>query len=139
MMNANMRKLSAHISNTKVAELQKATDNQENSGEREFQASSKPSLETNLVNQDSTQGQAGNKNQAAIDLCMRTGEVMKALFPEGYHLRTQQEFATFRLFDRLVGEITHFAQTGMTQRASLPDISLHATLIEGVVSSTNKS
>jgi hypothetical protein len=74
-------------------------------------------------------------SQAAIDNCMRTGSVMKALFPEGLRLEDEEEFAIFRLFDRLVGDVAQFARTGMTRSACLRDISLHAMLLENVVAS----
>ena len=82
---------------------------------------------------------AGRKTEetsrAAIEGCLRTGEVMKALFPSGLQLRTEEEFATFRLFDRLIGDVTHFAHTGMSRAASLRDISLHSMLLETLLAS----
>jgi hypothetical protein len=73
--------------------------------------------------------------KAAIDSCMRTGSVMKALFPDGMQLKNEEEFAVFRLFDRLVGDVANFARTGMQRSASLRDISLHAALLENVIAS----
>ena len=78
-------------------------------------------------------------SRAAIEGCIRTGEVMKALFPNGLQLQTEEEFATFRLFDRLVGDVVHFADRGMTRAASLRDISLHAMLLETVVANRSAS
>ncbi len=59
---------------------------------------------------------------------------MASLFPDGLHLKSEDEFAMFRLFDRVVGSITHFAQTGMAHRTSVRDISTYAALIEDVLS-----
>lgn len=80
-----------------------------------------------------------DKSKAAIHGCMRTGEVMKALFPDGIHIGSEEQFAAFRLFDRLVGDITHFAQTGLTKKAALRDISTHAMLLESVLGSNGKA
>jgi len=38
----------------------------------------------------------------------------------------------------LVGNLAQFAQTSMTQQASLRAIALHATLLEDVISSSDK-
>jgi hypothetical protein len=73
--------------------------------------------------------------KAAIESCLRTGSVMKALFPEGLRLKSEEEFAVFRLFDRLVGDLANFARTGMKRSTSLRDISLHAGLLETVITS----
>ncbi len=87
----------------------------------------------------SAERESVDKNKAAIDGCLRTGEVMKALFPEGLQLKDEEEFAIFRLFDRLVGDIATFAQTGMTRQASLRDLSLHAMLLEKMIASKDKA
>jgi hypothetical protein len=63
---------------------------------------------------------------------------MKALFPDGLQLRTEEEFATFRLFDRLIGDVAHFAHTGMARASLLRDISLHAMLLETLLSSRSR-
>jgi hypothetical protein len=76
--------------------------------------------------------------KAAIDSCIRTGSVMKALFPDGIQLKNEEEFAVFRLFDRLVGDVANFARTGMKRSASLRDISLHAALLESVIASADR-
>lgn len=73
--------------------------------------------------------------KAAIESCKRAGAVMKALFPEGVHLKSEEDFAVFRLFDRLVGDVANFARTGMKRQTSLRDISLHAVLLENVIAS----
>src|SRR4051794_36326623 len=52
-----------------------------------------------------------NQTNNAIASCMRTGAVMAALFPDGLQLRSEADFAVFRLVDRLVGSVTHFTQT----------------------------
>src|SRR5215207_5579845 len=94
-----------------------------------------PDTVTKLNDRRPGERKVGDTSKAAIDSCKRTGEVMAALFPDGLHLETDDEFAIFRLFDRLVGDVAHFARTGMTQPAALRDISLHAMLLESVISS----
>jgi hypothetical protein len=76
---------------------------------------------------------AEDGSKAAIESCVRTGQVMKALFPEGLRLQDDSDFAVYRLFDRLVGDVVHFAQSGMTQSPALRDISLHAMLLQNVI------
>jgi hypothetical protein len=79
------------------------------------------------------------KESAAIEGCMRTGDLMKVLFPAGLQLKTEEDFAVFRLFDRLVGDIAHFARTGMKGQAALRGISTHARLLENVITSKDGS
>lgn len=74
-----------------------------------------------------------NTTNNAIAGCMRTGAVMAALFPDGLQLRSEDDFAVFRLVDRLVGSVTHFAQTGLVHRTSMRDISTHAALIDEIL------
>jgi hypothetical protein len=75
------------------------------------------------------------RNLAAIESCRRTGEVFKVLFPDGLTLSSEHEFAMFRLLDRLIGNVAQFAQTGMTNKATLRAIAVHAGLLEGLISS----
>ena len=100
-----------------------------------FRGTLRPDTVTKLNDRRSGERKAEDTSKAAIDSCIRTGEVMQALFPDGLQLKDDEEFAVFRLFDRLVGDVAHFARTGMTQPASLRDISLHAMLLESVISS----
>jgi hypothetical protein len=79
-----------------------------------------------------------DSSKAAIESCIRTGQVMKALFPDGLQLTGDAQFAVFRLFDRLVGDVAHFAQSGMTQSSALRDISLHAMLLQSVIASRDE-
>jgi hypothetical protein len=73
------------------------------------------------------------KSKSAIQGCLRTGAVMTSLFPEGLHLTTEDDFALFRLMDRLVGSLTHFAESGMEHRTSLRDMATYTALLEGVL------
>jgi hypothetical protein len=73
------------------------------------------------------------ENKGAIDRCLKAAEIMTMLFPEGVELRNPKDFATHRLFDALVGTVSHFAQTGMVQASALSAISRYATLLEDLI------
>ncbi len=55
---------------------------------------------------------------------------MRLLFPNGIQLQDRNDFATYRLFDALVGTVAQFAKTGMMQEGALTAISRYATLLE---------
>ena len=137
-MNAHLPKITAAMKNARSPEFMKAPTSEENIEPRQFGGPAKLGLAVESGERDHIERQSDDKNKIAIDRCMRTGEVMKVLFPEGLQLKSEQEFAIFRLFDGLVGNLAQFAQTGMTQQASLRAIALHATLLEDVISSSDK-
>ncbi len=137
-MNAHLQKLTAGMNNSKPSEVAKAPTNEESSDARQLGNAGKPNIVTDSDERSPSESQPGDKNRAAIDRCMRTGEVMRVLFPEGLQLKAEQEFAVFRLFDGLVGNVAQFAQTGMTQQAALRAITSHATLLEEVISSSDR-
>ncbi len=137
-MNANLPKITAAINNTRSPEFQKTPTSDENLEMRQFGSTTKPTLATEADERDHIERQSRGKNKVSIDRCMRTGAVMKVLFPDGLQLKSENEFAMFRLFDGLVENLAQFAQTGMTQQASLRAISLHATLLEDVISASDK-
>ncbi len=74
-----------------------------------------------------------DKDRAAVDRCLRAGDVMSLLFPDGVQLTNGKDFAAYRLFDALVGSAGHFAQTGMVEGNALTAISRYATLLEQMV------
>ncbi|MDQ3558984.1 MAG: hypothetical protein M3453_07325 [Pseudomonadota bacterium] len=137
-MNAHLPKITAAMNNARSPEFKKAPTSEENIEPRQFGGPAKQGLAVESGERAHIERQSDDKNKIAIDRCMRTGEVMKVLFPEGLQLKSEQEFAIFRLFDGLVGNLAQFAQTGMTQQASLRAIALHATLLEDVISSSDK-
>ena len=65
----------------------------------------------------------------------RTAEVLRALFPEGLTLKSDDDFAFFHLLSRLVGTVALFAETGMGQPAPLREIAKLTALIEAVLPS----
>jgi hypothetical protein len=135
-MNAHPQKTSA-MNNTRSPELLKTPASEENAA-RQFGSTAKLNLEAEPDEQASTERQPTEKNKAVVERCMRTGEIMKVLFPGGVQLKSEHDFATFRLFDGLVGSMAHFAQTGMKHQSSLHAISLQANLLEDVIASSDK-
>jgi hypothetical protein len=114
----------------------KATAVEEEIRKLQFRGDRSPERETRSEVLKAAEPQIDDKNSAAIEGCLRTGELMKLLFPQGVQLKNEEEFAAFRLFDRLVGDVAHYAKTGMKGQAALRGISLHAMLLEKMVSST---
>ncbi len=137
-MNAHIQKLTAGTNNPKTAEILKPTSVEVNLGTFPTGGTPKPTSNAERDEQTPNERLPQDKSKAALDRCMRTAEVMKVLFPEGLHLKDEKDFATFRLFDGLLGSVAQFAQTGMLQEAPLRAISLHAMLLEDVVSSGQK-
>jgi hypothetical protein len=93
----------------------------------------KPVNVTKLAGRRTSEPRTEDQSKVAIESCVHTGEVMDALFPEGLNLNNDHEFAVFRLFDRLVGDVANFARTGMTRPASLHDITMHAKLLQDLL------
>ena len=128
----------ANLSTLPSAELPGTTAVEEDIEKLQFRGAPTPESEPNAEGWQVRDRGAADKSRAAINGCMRTGEVMRALFPEGIQLGNEEEFAAFRLFDRLVGDITHFAQSGLKNQSTLRDISMHAMLLESVISMRGK-
>ena len=127
----------ANLSTLPNAELPSTTAVEEDIEKLQFRGTPTPESEPDGEWQARDRG-AAEKSRAAINGCMRTGEVMRALFPEGIQLGSEEEFAAFRLFDRLVGDMAHFAQSGLKNQSTLRDISMHAMLLENVISMRGK-
>jgi hypothetical protein len=135
-MSGNMQKLATQLANTKVTDVQRAAA-VDAVGLSQVRDGAKPNPVTEREDQISAELSPGEKDKKVIERCMRTAELMRALFPNGLHLRSQQEFGTYRLFDGLVGSISQFAEAGMTHHGSLRAISLYATLLADLNSSTD--
>jgi hypothetical protein len=69
---------------------------------------------------------------------MQIGGVMKAMFPDGFHPRTEGDFAIFHLFGRMVGNVTRFAHTGMRQADVIRDVSADAMKLEALLLQRNR-
>jgi hypothetical protein len=77
------------------------------------------------------QGSRDNRDYEAD--YMQIGNVMKAMFPDGFHPRTEGDFAIFHLFGRMVGNVTRFAHTGMRQADVIRDVSADAMKLEALL------
>ena len=137
-MSANPEKPIAQMPTNEVPNFLQATPIEEDIKKLQFGAPAKAASVTRFDETKSAERQNDEKRRAAIESCTRTGQVMKVLFPQGLQLKNEDEFAVFRLFDRLVGDIVQFANTGMRRPASLRDLSLQAMLLETVVASREK-
>ena len=138
-MSSNPQKPNVRLPVANVSALPNVTAIEEDFEKLEFSGNATSESTTRFDAREVVERPSGDKSKAAIDGCLRTGEVMKALFPDGIHIGSEEQFAAFRLFDRLVGDITHFAQTGLTKKAALRDISTHAMLLESVLASNGKA
>jgi hypothetical protein len=69
---------------------------------------------------------------------MQIGGVMKAMFPDGFHPRTEGDFAIFHLFGRMVGNVTRFAHTGLRQADVIRDVSADAMKLEALLLQRNR-
>ena len=59
-----------------------------------------------------------------------TGAAMKAMFPEGITLETEDDFVRFHLLEWTIGKITRFVNTGMTDKESVHDAAVYLAMIE---------
>ena len=82
---------------------------------------------------------AQEPTSSVSDLSLRTGEVMKALFPDGLHLKSDTDFALFRAFDRMIRNVTYFAHSGMRAEDPLHKVSSDAVLLASMLSKKGKS
>ena len=137
-MSANTEKPAVQMPTSEVPDFLKTTPIEEDIEKLQFRGPVRAASVTRFDETKSPERLNNEKSRAAIESCTRTGQVMKVLFPQGLQLRNEDEFAVFRLFDRLVGDIVQFASTGMRRPASLRDLSLQAMLLENVVASREK-
>jgi hypothetical protein len=73
------------------------------------------------------------RNKTYGDNFLTMGPVMKALFPNGITLKTEQDFIMFHLLDWLVGKLTRFVKTDMTHVDSIHDLAVYAAMIEMMI------
>lgn len=76
-----------------------------------------------------------DRDDDPVENSQRTAEVLRALFPAGVTLRSDEDFAFFHLFSQLVGTVSHFAEVGMRQPAPLREIVKLTELLEAVLPS----
>jgi hypothetical protein len=137
-MSANTEKPAVQMPTSDVPDFLKTNAIEEDIEKLQFRGPVRSASVTRLDETKSPERLYNEKSRAAIESCTKTGQVMKVLFPQGVQLKNEDEFAVFRLFDRLVGDIVQFANTGMQRPASLRDLSLQAMLLETVIASREK-
>jgi len=136
MIDANLQRISAGMARAKPLELLKTPAGEEDVETRQHESGANRAAASGPESHNEDRSEI--ETRAAIDHCRRAAEVMKALFPDGVQLKSDQQFAVFRLFDGLVGHIAQFAQSGMAQRASIRAISLQSSLLDHVISSNEQ-
>lgn len=57
------------------------------------------------------------------------GDIMVALFPNGIHLNTADDFIRFHFLDWSVGKLTRYVRTGMTHEDSSLDLAVYAAML----------
>ena len=132
-MNAHLQKLTEALSEADSADLLKSRTVHSSSRAAQIRGGAKPIPGTQHDEGHLAKRQSGDKDRAAVERCVRVGEVMDLLFPDGIRLTNGREFATYRLFDAIVGTLAQFAHSGMVQATALTAISRYATLLEHMI------
>jgi hypothetical protein len=63
------------------------------------------------------------------------GVVMKALFPNGMKLETENDFVKLHLIDWMVGKLTRLAHSKLTHVDSVHDLAVYAAMLEAIIRS----
>lgn len=61
------------------------------------------------------------------------GKVMKELFPNGIHLKTDHDFLVWHLFELMIVKITRFSFSQLTHKDSIHDAAVYAAMVENVI------
>jgi hypothetical protein len=61
------------------------------------------------------------------------GQVLKALFPNGIHLATVEDFTKWHLFELAIVKMTRFANSGLTHVDSIHDQGIYTFMVESEV------
>jgi hypothetical protein len=132
-MNAHLQKLTEALSEADSADLLKSRTVHSSGRAAQIRGGAGPIPSTQHDERHHATRLSGDKDRAAVERCVRVGEVMDLLFPDGIRLTNGREFATYRLLDALVGTLAQFAHSGMAQETALTAISRYATLLEHMV------
>ena len=60
----------------------------------------------------------------------RMGGLMLAIFPDGLNLASEEDFASFYLYARVVEHVSRFGQHGMTDREAIHNVAIYSALLE---------
>jgi hypothetical protein len=58
------------------------------------------------------------------------GQLMKAIFTDGVHLTSAEDFVTFYLFTRVVEEVSRFGRQGMKDPTAIHEVSAYLAMLE---------
>jgi hypothetical protein len=92
---------------------------------RHLRSPQTPGTATNTV--------ASLADRSRLDEHVRAGNILNAMFPDGRVLRSQDEFAAFHLFSRLVTNVARFADTGMAQAEVMEEVAADASALNDLL------
>jgi hypothetical protein len=78
---------------------------------------------TSLVSEQEFSTEQANAPQQQNDEVGAIGGLMKAIFADGVHLRTEEDFVTFYLFARIMDQASRFGREGMKDAAAIHEVS----------------
>ena len=73
------------------------------------------------------------RNKVYGDNYKSVGRVMKALFPNGVNLKTEEDFNTWHLFELVIVKITRFANSNLKHKDSIHDTAVYSAMIESLI------
>ena len=78
------------------------------------------------------------RNKVYGDNYKRVGATMVAMFPQGVHLKTEEDFNRWHLFELMVVKLTRFANTGLMHQDSIHDAAVYAAMVESLINKETK-
>jgi hypothetical protein len=84
----------------------------------------------------SEQGVAGRRSSAPQQQeneYSRMGGLMLAIFPNGVNLASEEDFATFYLYARVVEHVSRFGQREMKDREAIHGVAMYSAMLENRV------
>lgn len=78
------------------------------------------------------------RNKVYGDNYKRVGDVMMALFPEGMHLASAEEFNVWHLFELMIVKLTRFANSNLQHEDSIHDLAVYAAMVESLIQKENQ-
>lgn len=73
------------------------------------------------------------RNAVYADNYKKVGAVMKALFPQGVLIETEQDHNFYHLFELMIVKLTRFVNSGLTHSDSIHDMAVYAAMCEVLV------
>lgn len=78
------------------------------------------------------------RNKVYKDNYKRIGAMLEALFPEGVHLRSADDFARWQLFTLKVEKISRLATSGLTHKDSAHDDIVYSAMVQSTITEFTK-